>query len=90
MMQVVERSAPHYDVQEVEFGRVYRWCPECVVVECDCGERMVFKRSELIESVKVCECGASMATVREELDFQVLDEEAARPWRSSEDTGVPF
>lgn len=66
--------------------------PPSVVVECDCGERMIFERSDLIESVQVCECGASMAALREELVFQVLDEdeEAARPWRSSGDTGIPF
>ena len=38
-MQVIERVAEHYDTQEVEFGRTYRWCPECVVVECKCGKR---------------------------------------------------
>ncbi len=27
-MQVIERTEGHYDVEEVEFGTVYRWCPE--------------------------------------------------------------
>jgi hypothetical protein len=36
-VQVIERVAEHYDTQEVEFGIIYHWCPECVVVECKCG-----------------------------------------------------
>ena len=36
-------------VQEVEFGRVYKWCPEYVVIECDCGERL-----SLTGSTTVC------------------------------------
>jgi len=38
MVRVIERSGGRYEVQEVEFGRVYKWSPECVVIECDCGE----------------------------------------------------
>ncbi len=29
------------ETQDVEFGTVTRWCPECVVVECDCGESSI-------------------------------------------------
>jgi hypothetical protein len=32
-MEVIERTKGHYDVQEVQFGTVYKWCPERVVVE---------------------------------------------------------
>jgi hypothetical protein len=38
-VQVIERVAEHYDTHETEFGRIYHWCPECVVVECKCGKR---------------------------------------------------
>ncbi len=35
-----------YETQDVEFSRVYRWwCPECVVVECDCGGRSILTAS---------------------------------------------
>jgi hypothetical protein len=47
--RVVERTGGHYEVQKVEFGRVYRWCPKRVVVECECGERVT-----LTGSVTVC------------------------------------
>ena len=29
-MRVIERIEGHYEAQEVEFGRVYRWTPETV------------------------------------------------------------
>ncbi len=54
MVEVIERTEGRYDTYEVEFGTVYRWCPECVVVECDCGERPT-----LTASMTICsECGA--------------------------------
>ena len=88
-MQVIERTEGHYDAHEVEFGTVYKWCPECVVVECDCGERPT-----LSGLVTTCGwCGADHATViREELDARQLEDEAVHPWRYAgerEDTGLP-
>src|SRR5215208_1573747 len=50
-MRIVERVAGHYEAQEVEFGRVYTWNPECVVAECDCGKRATFKRSDVVEGL---------------------------------------
>ena len=38
VVKLPERAAGHYEVQEVEFGTVYRWRPEGGVVdECCCG-----------------------------------------------------
>ena len=38
MVEVTKRAAGHYEVQEVEFGKVYRWRPGGgVVPECCCG-----------------------------------------------------
>jgi hypothetical protein len=76
MVRVIERSGGRYDVQEVEFGRVYRWCPECVVIECDCGEMTILTSSEA-----TCRCGTDhIALVRGELDRR-LGEEELHPWR---------
>jgi hypothetical protein len=97
-MQVIERIAEHYDVQESPFGRAYRWSPEGVVVECSkCGKRGTYKRSEIIGSeVTECECGKGHAErIREELVIQVLDEEYEahhhpwRYWHTTKDTGIP-
>lgn len=97
MVLIIERVAAHYEVQEVEeFGRVYRWCPESVLVECECGKRATHKRLDLLSSVSPCECGADhTAGLRGELAVQLLDEDEAarhpwRYWRSSEETGIPF
>ncbi len=52
-MQITEHLEEHYEVQEQPFGRSYKWCPECVVVECDCGARSI-----LTASMTICsKCG---------------------------------
>ena len=43
MANVIECAEGRYEVQDVEFGRVYKWRPERVVVECDCGERTALR-----------------------------------------------
>ena len=78
---VVERTEGHYEVQEVEFGRVYRWCPKRVIVECECGERMT-----LASPMTTCVgCGTDHAAlVREWLTAEQreeVDDEALHPWR---------
>ena len=88
MVKVIERSGGRYEVQEVEFGRVYRWCPECVVIECDCEEMTI-----LTPSGATCRCGADhIALIRGELDRRLGDEEL-HPWRYAkerEGAGLPF
>ncbi len=79
MATILERTEGHYDVQEVEFGMVYRWCPESVVVECDCGERPTLTSSSI-----TCECGADYAAIvwEEFTARRPEDDELAHPWRS--------
>jgi hypothetical protein len=96
-MRAVEHVEGHYDVQEVEFGRVYWWCPECVVVECKCAKRTTFKRSTLAaDSVITCECGEDRANGLQEeevLTHQMLEDEDIHPWRywrPPEGEGPPF
>jgi hypothetical protein len=83
-VQVIERVAEHYDTQEMEFGRIYCWCPECVVVECKCGKRRTLTRSALIGVKPDCECGMDQAgDVREEVVLELLDEDYEahhHPW----------
>jgi hypothetical protein len=94
-VKILERLKGHYEAQEVSFGVVYRWCPEHVVVECRCGKRENRKRSDLISSFTVCDCGANTARIREELILEVLDEDEVtrHPWRYAgdrEDAGIPY
>jgi hypothetical protein len=44
--KVIERIEAHYEVQDVEMGKVYRWCPESVVVECECGKKLSLTASK--------------------------------------------
>jgi hypothetical protein len=95
-VKIIERIPAHYEVQEVEdLGRVYRWRPERVVLECGArGTRRTFMRSTLIGSLAHCECGARCsANVREELIVERLAEDKyIHPWRywhTEENSGLP-
>jgi hypothetical protein len=66
----------HYEVKKTSYGEAYVWRPECVVVECDCGEKL-----NLTPSLTMCMCGADhQALVREELAFKGSSEEVSHPW----------
>jgi hypothetical protein len=56
-VRVVECVGETYDTQEVEFGKIYHWCPECVVVECKCGKGKTLTRSDLIKIKPDGKCG---------------------------------
>jgi hypothetical protein len=76
MTTVIECTEGHYEVQETSYGKDYVWCTECVVVECDCGERPVLSASET-----VCGCGADHADlVREVLAFRQASDRTLHPW----------
>ena len=90
MLTIIERTEGHYEVQEVDFGRVYRWCPECIDIECECGEKLTFTAY----SVATCpRCEANHAgAIREGLTGRLKDR-ALHPWRYDardlEDGGLP-
>jgi hypothetical protein len=74
MTTMIECTEGHYEVQRTSYGEAYVWCPEQVVVQCDCGERPVLSASET-----VCSCGTDHATlVREELATR----EVSHPWEA--------
>jgi hypothetical protein len=77
MTTVIERNEGHYKVHKVPYGKDYVWCPRCVLVECDCGERLV------LTPVKgECKCGRDHTTlVREELAVRGSEEGVLVPWR---------
>jgi hypothetical protein len=78
MTRVIERTAGHYKVQETSYGEAYVWCPACVVVECDCGERLVLSASET-----VCGCGADhVILVRVELAVRSPSDGTSHPWEA--------
>jgi hypothetical protein len=77
--QIIERVKAHYEVQAVEMGTVYIWCPESVVIECDCEQKVTTEGAE----VAFCpRCGAEHTGVARELGGKPLtEEEAYRPVR---------
>jgi hypothetical protein len=78
MATVIEYIEGRYGVQKTSYGEAYVWCPECIVVECDCGERPVLSASET-----VCSCGADHAAlVREELASRKASDGAPHPWEA--------
>jgi hypothetical protein len=82
--KVVGRVEACYDVEEVEYGKVYRWQPETLVVEC--GQETAITPSE-----DTCEeCGAEHAgLVREDLsNRQSQNDEDVHPWRYLGDDGA--
>src|SRR5436305_15282488 len=98
-MRIIERLEGYYEAQDVQFGRVYRWCPQSVLIECACGRRSAYKRSTLIVSTIACEClRENTADVRAELlGAQPPPEEkdeALHPWRYArereEGVGLPY
>jgi len=77
MTTVIEYTEGYYEVQETSYGEAYVWCPERVVVRCDCGERPVLSASHTI-----CDCGADhTALIRKVLASQ----RAPHPWDAEYD-----
>ena len=78
MTKVIERVRAHYEVEDVEMGKVYRWCPARVVLECTCGEELTLSafRSTCLE------CGADHAATVEEVLAARPEDKGDHPWRS--------
>ena len=81
MAKVIERVQARYEVQEVEFGKVYKWRPERIVVQCPCGQRL-----SLTSSMTSCvECGTDhMLAVKEASTNRHQSDQTLHPWRYSE------
>jgi hypothetical protein len=79
VLKVLGCVGEHYEVQEVQRARVYKWCPATVSLECACGERPT-----LTSSRTTCfRCGADHTDVFAEVLGNGLEEdEDHSPWRS--------
>jgi hypothetical protein len=81
--KVIELIEGHCETEKVPFGMVYRWCTECVVAECGCGEKMI-----LTCSMSTCEgCGTDYAALLEEWlpAGRAQTDEDPRPWHLAKD-----
>ena len=78
-VKVLERREGHYETQDVSFGKVYRWCPESVVVECSCGNRETFSASR----IPLCSrCGADHTDITQDVLQARPEDKVDHPWRS--------
>jgi hypothetical protein len=76
--KVIERVEAHYQIQDMEMGKVYRWCPERAVVECSCGKRETF----IAFRTPTCgKCGADLAAIVGEGLEARPEDEGDHPWR---------
>ena len=79
MPKVIERHRARYDAEEVAFGTVYKWQPESVLIECECGETVALTASEA-----ACEeCGAEHSGLlrHDFTESRLRGDEETRPWR---------
>lgn len=77
MVRIIERVDVHYEIQNVEMGKVYRWCPQSVVLECTCGEQPTLSAFKT-----TCpECGADHAGIAEEMKVARPEDKGDHPWR---------
>jgi len=80
VVRVLECVGDHYEVQDAERARVYRWRPATIALECECGERPT-----LTSSTTTCaRCGADhKGVVKEVLGIGMEEEDEGHyPWRS--------
>ena len=78
MARFIERVQAHYEVQDVAMGKVYRWRPESIVVECTCGELLTLSAFR-----STCpECGGVHAAISEEMLVARPEDKGDHPWRS--------
>lgn len=89
MLKVLERVDARYEVEELQIGKAYKWRPESLLVECECG-----RTSTLTVSGTTCEgCGKEHAELLREasaehqrgVDSGRPREENLHPWRYDED-----
>jgi hypothetical protein len=92
MAKVIECAKARYEVQDVEMGKVYKWRPECIVIECQCGQRLSLTAS----TTSCAECGTDHVLAIKEASMEGhQSDQTLHPWRyyyseDREDAKLPF
>jgi hypothetical protein len=60
MAHIIERVEAHYEAREVPFGKVYEWHPAYVVLECECGEKLILTATSTITTCARCRTDLSV------------------------------
>ena len=81
MVQILERDEAHYENREVPFGKVYKWHPALVALECDCGEKVTLSATSSTTST-CARCGADLGTFVNEIREREghLPDKLTHPW----------
>jgi hypothetical protein len=80
--KVIERVRAHYEVEDVEMGKVYRWCPARVVLECTCGEELTLSAFKITCPGCGADHGAIVhAAIVEEMLVARPADRGVYPWR---------
>jgi hypothetical protein len=79
VVRVLECVGEHYEAQDAQRARVYKWCPATVSLQCECGERPT-----LTLSTTTCfKCGADHTDViAEVLETRMEEDEGHHPWHT--------
>ena len=85
-MARIEKATPaHYEIHEVPFARSYEWHPEHVIVECDCGQKLLLTGTSNLPSCPRCglDYGSLVHEIRRREKRQLRDE-GKHPWHYDE------
>ena len=79
MAQIIERLESHCEAREVPFGKVYKWHPGYVALECECGEKVILTATSTI--ITCPQCGADLGG----FVYDIKERAEAPPFRSPRD-----
>ncbi len=82
MMQIIERVEAHYEAREVPFGKVYEWHPAHLVLECDCGEKLMLTATSTITTCGRCGADLDVAGFVHDIKERAgrLPDNLTHPW----------
>jgi hypothetical protein len=80
MRKATVRIVGHYEVEEFPFGRSYKWHPEYVNLECDCGAQLTLSGASTTPTCS--RCGTDHSGVISEIQKREvgLRHEVTHPW----------
>ena len=86
MTKVKVKIEGHYEVEELPYGKDYKWVPAHALIECDCGQTM-----DIDTKHTVCpNCGADHAAVIQEVAGRHLSDEVLHPWHTEYEAWTRF
>ena len=78
--------AGHYEVQEITYGKDYKWVPAQALSECDCGQAMNVDAHHTL-----CPgCGADHTVVAREVAGPHVGDEVIHPWHPHYEAWLRF